>query len=220
MRRADGTLCSLRFRCFETKKRWSLDEKERRNGQWVQTKCTTSGLLSYHETFDPDICLDGVKSLVIEGESDLLGGITILLRQFSTDPAEWPARFIGLPGVGSCHDELFNLRQTALTFTFFDPDAAGRRAVFWHRRQKQVTQPDGSRVQVDDLDTDPVPGLLQRYKDLGLSARAAFPDRTPEGKKYDLRDMARDGWTWTRLYDHIIRTGTADPHGIRHRRSA
>lgn len=209
-RRADGSLCSLRFRCFETKKRWSLDVKERRDGEWLQIKSSDAGLMAVPEAFDPALCGVNLWRVAVEGETDLLAGITILLRSHSGDPIEWPAQFVGIPGVGSCHEMLMAMPPVDLNVLFFDGDNAAQRAVFFHRHMKRVG--GGPDVKIEhDLDRPAAPGLLAIMHDRKMRAVAVFPPRRE--KKYDLRDMCRDGWTWSDFHEHCLRHGTADHYG-------
>jgi len=222
MRLADGTLCSLRFRDFETKKRWSLDVKEKKDGEWTQVKSSQSGLIAIaggedgeFNMFDPDICREFAVGLVIEGETDLLGGVTIMLRSCGEDPFNWPAWITGLPGVNSCHEMLMAAPLCPLTITLFDRDDAGLRAVFNHYQRRRVELPGGAKRIVLEMDKPKLPGLLAKLQDKGHPARASFPPESDDGSKYDLRNMARDGWDWERLRTHLLVHSTADPHGHR-----
>lgn len=214
MRNDDGVLCSLRFRDFETKRRWSLDRKENR----VQVARTSSGLMACEEVFDPDICLDGTKDMIIEGETDLLGGISILLRDYSPDPVEWPVRIIALPGVQSCHDLVLSMPLSSVVVTFFDLDDAGCRAAFNHKPMMLVEGEDGRKHHQINHSANREPGLLAKLGERGVQARACFPPESEDGSKYDLRDMARGGWSWSQLADYLLSHSTADVNGVRVKR--
>jgi hypothetical protein len=211
MRSAEGVLTSLRYRCFETKKRWSVDVKSLVDGARRQTKCSTAGLMAHPDFFDPDICTDYMTTVVIEGETDILAALTMMIRDYGEEMSEWPARWVALPGVMSCHDILIASPLTDLVLLFFDDDDAGRAAVFDHHRKNAGPSEAAS------------PGLITRLED--RTVRAAFPPQAPyvDGDsivrpKYDLRDMVRDEWTWHRFLSHCIDTGTADRHGLRRKR--
>lgn len=220
MRDAEGRLVSLRFRDFETKKRWSLDRKERIGGKLVKTGATDAGLMSYEAAWDEDASLVGCRDLIIEGETDLLGAITILLRSFDPDPLEWPLRVIALPGVLACHEMLLEMRHAPVVVTFFDLDGAGFRSAFDHRRSRRVVAEDGSVTHEPNLEVPKDPGLISKLATKGFTARACFPPESADGTKYDLRDMARDGWDWERFSDHLLLNSTGDAHGRRLRKRA
>lgn len=219
MRGADGTLTSVRFRDFATKKRWSADIKSFDEGEWKQVKASNSGVMAVPEVFDEERDLEGTTSFVIEGETDLLGAISMLIEEFDEEPAAWPFRFHALPGVNAIHDVLLASRLSKNVITFFDGDHAGLTAVFWHRRMRAIRDKDHTIIGMEkNLDEPAVPGLLQKLRDKGHSARAAFPPKRADGKKFDLREMCKAGWRWTQFYQHVITTATADAHGARHRK--
>lgn len=224
MRQPDGTMSSLRFRDYgavnpkSTGRRWSLDVKAREGDEWVQVRGSRSGLMSTEHVFNPEVCADFQMAVPIEGETDLLGGITIMLRTHGPDPVDWPARFLSLPGVNTCHEQLLKMPMGKLVVTMFDNDEAGRNAVFWHRRWRMVEAPDGTKAREVNLEQPPVPGLLHHLQKLGKDARAAFA-RKQDGQKFDLRNMAQGGWTWDRVYTHLLENATADPHGRRVKRA-
>lgn len=210
MRSPDGKLASLRFRCFDTKKRWSLDAKERVDGRMRQVKNTRAGLMAHHEVWDPTVCLDDIITLVIEGETDLLAAMTMMRRTFGDDdPAVWPARWIALPGVQSCHDLLLESRLSRVVLCFFDGDVAAREALFSQRPRRRAD--DGTMEK--QLDQPYQQRLLARLKRAGYQARAAFPP--PAEKKLDLRDLVRDGWGWRRFLGWCLEHGTADEYGCK-----
>lgn len=208
MRDHKGTLISIRFRDFETKKRWSVDVKERQpDGTWEQVKSSRSGLLTIEDFFDEERCVDGQLTIDVEGESDMLAGTTMMLRQFGADTSEWPAIFVGLPGAMACHEMLCLARTGVVHVTFLDTDNTGRTATFDHRRMKNE---DGQKVL--DLDSPPVPALLSRLREAGKKAMAAFPPEREE--KFDLRDMVREGWGWSELKHHIATTAVIRPAAL------
>jgi hypothetical protein len=118
----------------------------------------------------------------------------------------------------ACHDILLEARLSRLVVTFFDLDGAGMRAAFDHRRMKRHTKPDGTHEFRTNLDEPPVPGLLRKLATTGRRARACFPPTSSDGKKYDLRDMAKNGWDWDMWRSHMLQHGTADPTGGSHGR--
>ena len=208
MRDPSGALCSLRFRDFETKRRWSVDVKDWVDGQRVQLKTSRSGLMSYDDFFDPDIAVEWSITFVIEGETDLLSAITLMLREYGTETIEWPARWAALPGVGSCHDMVLESRLSPSVVAFFDDDEAARRAMFDHRPMMRV---EGSDRRVPNLDADMQPGLLRRLSDRGHSAIGLFPPKADS--KFDLRDWIRSGLTWPQLEAYLLNHGTKDFRG-------
>jgi len=212
MRDPLGGLISLRFRCFATKKRWSVDMKERRDSKWVQVKASRSGLMTSAEFFDEDICLDGTRTIVVEGETDLLAGVTMMIRSYGPETAEWPARWVGLPGCGACHEMLLDTRTGPFVLTFLDSDDAGKAAVFNHPRMR-VVQKGEERLLTPDLTAPRVPGLLQKLRDRRKTALAAFPPRLEGEKKFDLRDMVKAGWSYRRFIEHCMNHATADVTG-------
>lgn len=222
MRRHDMVMTSVRFRCFATRRRWSLAEKTEIDGEMVVTKRTTAGLMMSTAV----TALEFYHTLIIEGETDLLGGMTILLRKFGKDIVEWPMQFVGLPGAGACHDLVCKL-SLGMTTTFFDADPAGERASFDSRRRAAVREKDGTirkdesgrQVQRIDLETDRLEGLLHKLQAARVNARASRPPKV-KGKKVDLREMARAQWTYDQLEEHLIKTSTRDPFGVRFRRES
>jgi hypothetical protein len=210
MRDSEGTLCSLRFRDFETKKRWSLDVKKLVDGKRQQVKMSRSGLMTYDEFFDPDICNDGTVAVIIEGETSLIAAVAMMIRDYESEPHLWPARWVALPGVGACHDIVLACPLSKVAVTFFDDDEAGRRAVFNHRSTMMV-ETDGKKRQVPNLDAPPRKGLLHKLIQLDITAAAAFPPKSE--KKYDLRDWVNDGLTWAQFHEYVLSHATRDPSG-------
>lgn len=220
MRRPDMVMTSAQFRCFATRRKWALDEKQWIDGEWVQVRSSNAGLF-----LCPDLpALEFYHAIIVEGMTDFLGGLSILIRRFGTDLVEWPCQFIGLPGVTSLHDMVLELPIRRAT-TFFDPDEAGMNAAFDARRRviergadgEVKRGADGKPIRRVDMATDRREGLLGRMRAAGIEARASRPP-TVDGRKVDLRDMARDGWDYDRFEEHLLRTSTRDPMGIRFRR--
>lgn len=211
MRQADGRFSSLRFRSFETGRRWSLDVKAMIDGKRTQVKTSHSGLMTYDDFLDPDICLDGVITVFIEGETDLLAALAMMLRDCGAEPCLWPARWGALPGVGACHDLLFDCPLSKVVLLLFDDDNAGRSAIFFHRPTKMIEE-DGKRRQVPNLAVDRQPGLLHRFQQRGYAAAALFPPKSD--KKYDLRNWIRGGLTWPTFHSYALEHATRDPQGL------
>jgi hypothetical protein len=205
MRDAHGAMTSLRFRDFETKKRWSCSERKRVNGAWVQTASTRAGLLTYEAFYDTDMCIDGTWTACIEGETDLWAALCMMLQSWP-DPAEWPVRFCALPGVNSCHDIFLQTHLSGTVVCGFDDDEAAHRAVFYHRPTRMV---DGQRT--PDLDAALQPGLLHKLLQMKKTAIAVFPPRSDE--KFDLRDWVRAGLDIEAYRSYVLRYGTSNAHG-------
>lgn len=198
-----GVLTSLRFRSFETKKRWSLDTKEVRDGQLVQTKASIAGLMATTAFFQ-GLTENQKHTVVIEGETDLIAGMAMAQLEWG-QPENWKARFVGLPGVNSLHDELLKC-DLNYVILFFDGDMAARFAMFDHRPQKRG--PDGKMV--PNIDAPIRPGLLRRVRENGTFAICAAPPQ--RDTKVDLRDLVNEGWLWERFFEHAITHGTANPN--------
>jgi len=224
-----GELLSLRFasmqkRQGERRKRWSLDETKPGDNT-VQTKHSRSGLLApidyFGEAPPPD-----TMSILVEGETDLWAGLSMMIEEFGLDVGKWPARWFGLPGVTSCHDMLIPELVGTFTFSFMDADQAGRNAVFDRKPRicelckRRVTHGDtcrfkppttgvecGGRAMVD-IAQELIPGLLSKLQGQGIKAMAAFPPSREDGEKVDLRDLRREGWKWAQFEDHLLRTAT------------
>ena len=211
MRQPDGRFTSLRFRSFETGRRWSLDVKAVVDGKRVQVKTSHSGLMTYDDFLDPDICLNGSITVFIEGETDLLAALAMMLRDCGNEPCLWPARWCALPGVGSCHDMLFECLLSKVIMLLFDDDDAGRSAIFFRRPTKMVEE-DGKRRQVPNLDVARQPGLLHRFQHRGYAAAALFPPKSED--KYDLRDWVGDGLSWPAFHSYALEHATRDPQGL------
>lgn len=202
MRDATGDMCSLRFRCFVTRKRWSLDQKKRVDGELVKVKSTRAGLMAPLDYWDDSNRAPGSRTIVIEGETDLLAAVTMMIRETgSVDPTTWPANWVAVPGCGSCHDMLCESPLSPTVQTFLDNDEAGLNAVFSRRRRRR----DGTLG-------DRHPGLLEKIRANGRTCWASCPPRR-DGGKVDLRDMVREGWTWRQFDDWSRQHGTFDIHG-------
>lgn len=213
-----GMLYSLRFRSLGPKKmeidshgkpkvgadgkvkmktvRWSL---ARRDGDII-THISRGALMAptyqFEETPKP-----GQSSMVVEGETDVWAGVSMMLDAFGPPP--WPILWYALPGVTSCHDMLVPEILGPSTCLFFDPDQAGRSAVFDHRMHCKDQVTGGMRL---DLDRPPKEGLMRTLRNRGVSTVAAFAPTLADGGKQDLRDIYGLRWTWERLEDHIMRT--------------
>lgn len=222
MRRADGTLCSLRLRMMDGPrrgKRISLDEKEKRGDEWVQVKRTESGLMAAPDFFDPNIDLSGCRTMVVEGETDLIAGMAMCIESYGVANDEdsivvWPARWCGLPGVNTCHAMLCETRLSPWTTCLFDNDEAAKLALFDQRQMRR--NPETSEL-------EPIEGVERRPKLMSMLMATgrtkpsySFPPdmhsdsrRKGKRKKSDLRDLLNAGWTWTMLRKHILlRSGT------------
>jgi hypothetical protein len=227
-RYASGEISSVRFRSLEKRepgekaRRWSLDANK--PGTKEQEKYTNAGLMCPASYFDEPPAA-GQVSVIVEGESDLSAGITLML-EYGSDPKAWPARFIALPGVNNCHDMLTKALVGDHACTFMDQDRAGRTAVFDHKprvcelcgrkvthsercryKPKGVVGECGGRALIDTA-APLLPGLLSMLQGQGVRAMAAFPPPGPNGKKVDLRDLVRAGWKWPQIYNHMLSTGT------------
>lgn len=219
-RDATGMLSSLRFRSFEPKRRWSLDEKEMIGGERVQTKRTAAGLMAHESFFNPEIYINEIPTVVIEGETDLGAAFTMMLLEFGDDPVEWPVRWCALPGVNSCHEMVCKCRHGSTVLMFMDLDQGGIRSVFDHRPLKRV---EGGKKMMPDH-TKPVrQGLMSKFRQVAgvKTVLAAFPESTKDGlggDTPDLRDMVRNGMRWYDFRMQFARTGTSDPRGIKMKR--
>lgn len=219
MRDEEGGLISLRFRSMVKgsdgrAKRWSLDVKEKRgsppNQEIVQVKQSRSGLMLTWDFLNPDFCLDDVYTFWIEGETDLWASTILMLRDYGEDEAQWPARWLALPGVESCHDMAMKTRLSATNILFFDGDQAGMRAAFDHRRTRK--NQETGRMELN-MELPREPGLLSKLKRQKLKAGACFPQKKPDGGKHDLRDMVNDLMRWHDVRQHMLATMTTDPKG-------
>ena len=213
----------MRFRSFETKRRWSLDAKRVVGGELEQAKMTRPGLMA------PAACFSDEPNpyrmtVFVEGETDMLAGISMIMEDHGEDPADWPARIFGLPGVGAGHDLLTRELIGATAVFFLDPDRAGRQAVFDHRRtvlackcgdlrgqkfsENVCEQCATAVIQRLDMESPRIPGLITKMRERNIKALAAFPPT--EGSKVDLRDLRRLGWRWHQVEERIEQTATSD----------
>lgn len=221
MRDPYGALTSLRFRSMGPKQpkmdkdgkpklgsdgkpklrtvRWSLN---RRKGDTV-THESRSGLMAPYFQFE-EAPRPTQMSMAIEGETDLLGGISMMLDLGIEDPTMWPARWWGLPGVGSCHEMLTPELLGGNATLLFDPDAAGQGAVFDRRRMVKDEFRGGKHMR-PDLDAPMRDGLLKVLRERGIQAVAAFPPMNGD-QKQDVRDVYGAGWDWARLEDYVMRS--------------
>lgn len=234
MRSPIGEMVSIRFRSMaprepgERARRWSLDQSAPGDPD-TQLKHTISGLL-VPQVFCDEPPEPGQFGMVVEGETDMAAGLSMMIDAFGLDWKTWPARWFGLPGVNSCHEMLVPEIIGDRAVTLMDPDRAGRGAVFDHKpmvcelcgrglsRVAFCKYKDGDVVcggrAVIDVQGEVTPGLLGKLQAQKIRATAAFPPGGPIDpvtnlpSKVDLRDLYRSGWTWERLYGHILATGT------------
>lgn len=226
-----GRLCSLRFRSMEKRepgesaKRWSIDQSAP-NDPETQLHHSIAGLMGMPDVFD-EPPKDGQLSLVVEGETDLAAGLTMMLNSKGPDPAAWPARFVAIPGVGNCHEMLTPELLGTWACCFLDSDMPAKLALFDHRKrvcewcEKVVQHRElckcGGRA-ITDLTSPMQPGLLSKLQ-RGLDsqgkvtrapirAMAAFPPAKTGGKKTDLRDLVRAGIAWDAFFEYLTLTAT------------
>lgn len=227
MRNPTGVLLSLRFcavvkRAGERRKKWSLDQTAPGDPD-TQLKHTVSGLMATPYTFAEPPRSDQF-TFEVEGETDLYAGNTMLLK-FGEDESKWPARFIGIPGVQSCHEMLVPSLVGQYACTFMDGDQAGREAVFDRppltcdlcgrtamRENCGQRNKDGSKCPGRGLLNTKekwAPGLVGKQQEQGIKAMAAFPPANPNSTdKQDLRDLVKAGWDFDRFFSHVMDTAT------------
>lgn len=212
----DGILSSLRIASFEPRRKWSHDRKATIDGEEVQTHRSEGGLMAPQWQWDapPN---EFQMSIVVEGESDMLAGVDMMLP-YGSGPVsgedeggagfeEWPARWWGLPGVSSCHDQLVPEILGNNVVFMFDPDQGGMGAAFDRRRKVKDRHTGSYKI---DLDGEMLPGVIRKARERGMNAVACFPPQLHGQTKSDVRRLKQAGWDWTMLFEHIV----ANPRGL------